>query len=275
MNIEFSHIDAFADRAFKGNPAAVCWLQEPISDSLMLAIAGEFNLSETAFIFQENERYRIRWFTPTVEVNLCGHATLAATHFLREKGLVQDGESIELDSRSGVLTVTIAGKDILLNFPAFRLRKDQHHPKLAELLGVSAIVEYNVAHDDIHALVELPSAQAVRDANPNFSAMKELLNREIIVTAKSDDSRYDFVSRFFAPGIGIDEDPVCGAAHCCMGPYWQPKLGKSKMVGYQTSKRGGVVSVQVDGDRIILGGQATTVFRSELDAKILKESAPS
>ena len=258
-------IDAFADRPFSGNPAAVCLLEEGRDSEWMQAVAAEMNLSETAFVRPVGDGFDLRWFTPAVEVDLCGHATLAAAHALWSEGLVPGDSRISFRTRSCLLTAARRGDLIELDFPAtgpgpVKLASE-HIAELGDALGVEP--DY-VGQSTFDVLVVLRSEDAVRGLKPDFLRLRELASRGVIVTSESDDPRFDFVSRFFAPGVGIDEDPVTGSAHCCLGPYWCERLGKTEMKAFQASLRGGVVNVRVAGERVLLGGHAVTVFRAEL-----------
>lgn len=265
MPVACLQIDAFSDEPFVGNPAAVCLLEEEHDTPWMQSVAAEMNLSETAFVRPAGDVYNLRWFTPTVEVDLCGHATLAAAHALWSEGYESDETPIRFDTRSGELRAERQGDLIELDFPstapvAADLEQAQVE-RLADALGVEPV---QVLQSEFDLLITVDSAAALRAAKPDFGRLAELAYRGVIVTSESDDSRYDFLSRFFGPAVGVDEDPVTGSAHCCLGPYWGERLGKDTMTAYQASARGGVVRVRVAGDRIFLGGHAVTVFRGEL-----------
>jgi len=258
-----TQVDAFTNEPYGGNPAAVCLLTEPHSDEWMQRVAAEMNLSETAFLQKSADGYNLRWFTPAVEVELCGHATLASAHVLWEAGHLPPNEQARFHTHSGLLTATRKEDWIELDFPANLAQKTDAPAGLLEALGVSA-PEY-VGKNKFDYLVEVESEKAVADMQPNFSMLKTLGARGIIVTAGADaTNEFDFVSRFFAPGSGIDEDPVTGSAHCCLGPFWQNRLGKKEFVARQISSRGGTVRVRVANDRVHLGGQAVTILRGEL-----------
>lgn len=263
MNVPLFQIDAFTNRPFAGNPAAVCLLPEPKDDRWMQAVAEEMNLSETAFLFGEGDGYRLRWFTPKVEVDLCGHATLASAHVLWSEGYALPGEEIRFHTRSGLLRATRKGTLIELDFPVMPPAAISPPPGLLEALGVSA--KY-VGRNEFDYLVEVRSEDDVRSLAPDFARLSQIEARGVIVTSTSATPAFDFVSRFFAPLAGVNEDPVTGSAHCCLGPYWQTRLGKSEFTAFQASARGGVVHVRVFGDRTCLGGQAVTVLRAELTA---------
>jgi PhzF family phenazine biosynthesis protein len=258
-----TQIDAFTNEPYGGNPAAVCILPEPRSEEWMQRVAGEMNLSETAFLQKSADGYDLRWFTPAVEVALCGHATLASAHVLWEAGYLQPNEQARFHTLSGLLTATRKADWIELDFPANLAQKVDAPAGLLEALGTGT-PEY-VGKNKFDYLVEVESEKAVAEMQPNFSLLKTLGVRGIIVTARADATdEFDFVSRFFAPGSGIDEDPVTGSAHCCLGPFWQKRLGKSEFVARQISARGGTVRVRVANDRVHLGGQAVTILRGEL-----------
>lgn len=253
-------VDAFADRPFAGNPAAVCWLDEAADPEWMQAVAAEMNLSETAFARRIDDGYELRWFTPIVEVDLCGHATLATAHALWSAGVVNE-ETLRFHTRSGVLTCIRSDGWIELDFPATPAAACSPGKALLEGLGVEPKF---VGDSKFYALVEVESADVVRSLAPDFGKLGEAPTLGVIVTARSDDCRYDFISRFFAPALGVNEDPVCGSAHCVLAPYWAEKLGKRQLSAYQASARGGVLRLRFSGDRVSLGGQAVTVWQGEL-----------
>lgn len=254
-------VDAFTAEAFKGNPAAVCILDAPQDEIWMQNFAGEMNLSETAFLTPEPRGFNLRWFTPTVEVDLCGHATLASAHALWELGVLKPDRTARFNTRSGLLTARLKGEWIELDFPANRVERVEAPDGLFQALGAEGTF---VGWDGADYLVEVESETAVRFLNPDFAALKVFPARGIIATSRADSEGYDFVSRFFAPASGIDEDPVTGSAHCSLGPFWANRLGKRELLGYQASSRGGLVRVALREDRILLGGQAATIFRGEL-----------
>jgi predicted PhzF superfamily epimerase YddE/YHI9 len=254
-------IDAFTDRPFAGNPAAVCLLPGPREAEWMQQVAGEMNLSETAFLYREAGGFRLRWFTPTVEVDVCGHATLAGAHALWEQGLLKPDEPAHFQTRSGLLTAERRGEWIELDFPATPAEPAPVPPGLLAALGV--VARYT-GKNRFAYLVEVDSEQVVRALKPDIAALAALPSRGIIVTAPATIPSFDFVSRFFAPAAGVPEDPVTGSAHCCLAPYWRDRFGKDQMRAYQASTRGGVVGVRVAGERVLLRGQAVTVLRGEL-----------
>jgi PhzF family phenazine biosynthesis protein len=261
MPLNITQIDAFTDKPFAGNPAAVCLLPEAREASWMQSVAREMNLSETAFLVRQADAFQLRWFTPTVEVDLCGHATLASAHALWEDGHLGPDEQARFDTRSGRLTAERAGDWIEMDFPAKPEEQAAAPEGLAEALGASP--KY-VGRNVFDYIVELDSEEAVRALRPNLALLAKIPVRGVIVTSRAAD--YDFVSRFFAPASGIDEDPVTGSAHCCLGPFWSSRLNKTDFVAYQASARGGVVRVRVEDGRVRLGGQAVTVLRGTLMA---------
>ncbi|MGH9721698.1 MAG: PhzF family phenazine biosynthesis protein [Bryobacteraceae bacterium] len=259
MSLPIVQVDAFTDRPFAGNPAAVCILPGERDETWMQAVAREMNLSETAFLVQDGNGYNLRWFTPAVEVDLCGHATLASAHVLWEDGRLGAGEQARFYSKSGLLTADRRGQWIEMDFPAMPQKLSQPPEGLLEGLGV---IPLYVGRNQFDYLVQLDSEETLRSLKPDYAKLSRLGVRGVIVTSRS--SSCDFVSRFFAPGSGVDEDPVTGSAHCCLGPFWAPRLGKTELLAYQASARGGWVKVRVEGDRVKLGGQAVTVLRGEL-----------
>jgi PhzF family phenazine biosynthesis protein len=261
MSIPILQIDAFTDKPFSGNPAAVCLLSDPQEASWMQSVAQEMNLSETAFLLKREDGYSLRWFTPAVEVDLCGHATLASAHALWEMGSLNPQEPARFHTCSGLLIATRQGDEIELNFPATFDEPVDPPASLIEALGVRPTY---VGQNRFDYLVEVSSEDEVRAARPDFARLKMVDARGVMITSRSASPRFDFVSRFFAPVVGIDEDPVTGSAHCCLGPFWQKRLGKDTFTAYQASARGGVVCVRVAGERVYLRGQAVTVLRGEL-----------
>ena len=261
IEIPCLQIDAFTDRAFAGNPAAVCLLDDEREAEWMQAVAAEMNLSETAFIRPGDNGFELRWFTPTTEVDLCGHATLASAHALWEMDVVAIGEPIHFRTKSGELICMRQGELIELDFPATPVTAADESEELCGALGVTASF---VGESKFDSLVLVESEQAVRSLKPDFARLRELPVRAVIVTSVSDDPGFDFVSRCFAPAAGIDEDPVTGSAHCALAPFWSERLGKTEMTAFQASQRGGIVRVRVADDRVFLGGQAVTIFRGVL-----------
>jgi len=261
MGLGIVHVDAFTNEPFSGNPAAVCVLRESRDDDWMQKVAREMNLSETAFLHREKDGFRLRWFTPAVEVDLCGHATLASAHVLWEKNLADLDERIRFYTRSGPLSAVRRDDWIDMDFPSEAETAAEAPDRLLKALGVTPSY---VGKNRFDYLVEVDSEEVVRRIAPDFTLLREVEARGIIVTSISSTRSYDFVSRFFAPRVGVDEDPVTGSAHCCLAPFWAKRLDKESLVGYQASARGGVVQVAVREDRVRLSGQAVTVLRGEL-----------
>jgi PhzF family phenazine biosynthesis protein len=264
MKIKIYQVDAFTDQPFKGNPAAVCILPDKgdqFDEKWMAAVAREMNLSETAFLRPQEDGYNLRWFTPAVEVDLCGHATLASAHTLYELDRVKGKDQIHFHTKSGLLTAKKRGDEIELNFPATPPDPVKNDPGLAEALGVQPQYLGQSRYD---FLVQVGSEGEVRDARPDFGALSALGVRGVMLTSRAESEQFDFISRFFAPGAGINEDPVTGSAHCCLGPYWGEILGLDEMLAYQASTQGGVVRVRLKDDRVVLGGKAVTVMVGKL-----------
>lgn len=262
MSCELHVVDAFTGHPFRGNPAGVCIRDDPAEPAWMQQVAAELNHSETAFLHPGPDgAWNLRWFTPAKEVELCGHATLAAAFSLWKTGRVPQGSPILFETQSGRLTARQDGDWITLDFPAEPARAIPPVPGLDRALGAAPVF---VGKNRFDLLVELATASDVCDCEPDLAALAALPSRGIIVTAVSDLPDFDFVSRFFAPSVGIPEDPVTGSAHCCLGPYWGEKLHKKELSGFQCSSRGGTVRVTLNGDRVILGGHAVQVFSGQL-----------
>jgi len=261
MSLDLYTVDAFADRAFAGNPAAVCLLTEPRDAEWMQSVAREMSLSETAFLHPQDGGWSLRWFTPAIEVELCGHATLASAHVLWQSGRLATGQTARFHTLSGQLTAQQQGEWIELDFPAREAAEAEAPEGLVELFGAAPVFVGKSRYD---YLMELLSEEAVRLSSPDPRRLAALPVRGVIVTARAAAAPYDIVSRFFAPGSGIAEDPVTGSAHCTLGPYWAPRLGKTELLAYQASARGGVLRVRVLGDRVMLGGQAVTILEGRL-----------
>jgi PhzF family phenazine biosynthesis protein len=256
-------VDAFTAERFKGNPAAVCLLDRERDPQWMQDVAAEMNLSETAFVLSRGDGdYSLRWFTPAVEVALCGHATLASAHALWEERILAPADPARFQTRSGLLTAQRSGDRIELDFPATREERSDVPSGLLESLGITDPVY--VGRNKFDYLVEVASEEIVRSLTPDHPQLRKIPVRGVIVTSRATTTDADFISRFFAPGSGIDEDPVTGSAHCCLTPYWSARLGKTEMTAFQASARGGFVYVRLDGDRVKLGGHAVTVTRGEL-----------
>lgn len=268
------HVDAFAERPFGGNPAGVCVLGEDREEAWLQSVARELNLPETAFLRKDKTRaggagvWDLRWFTPTVEVDLCGHATLASAHVLWESGRADGIDRLDFDTKSGRLTARRSGGEIELDFPAEPAVASDLPADVLPALGVAASAARWTGRNRLDYLVELGSEAEVRAVSPDFRRLGAACApaRGCIVTARSARPEFDFVSRYFAPAAGIDEDPVTGSTHCCLAPFWAERLGKNPLKGFQASARGGAVGVRVDGSlgRVKLSGRAVTVIRGEL-----------
>ena len=257
----FTQVDAFTDRPFTGNPAAVCLLDAARDAGWMQQVATEMNLAETAFLVPRGDGFDLRWFTPGLEVDLCGHATLASAHVLWEEHRLDGDATARFHTRSGVLTASRREGLIWLDFPATPAIASDPPADLAETLGASPRWAGRSPFD---WLVELDSASVVRGLTPDLSRLARIQARGVIVTARAEDERHDFVSRFFAPAAGVPEDPVTGSAHCALAPFWAERLGRNELSGFQASARGGSVRMRLVGDRVLLGGSAVTVMRGEL-----------
>ena len=255
-------VDAFAERPFEGNPAGVCLLERPAPEPWMQAVAAEMNLAETAFLVPRGGgAFDLRWYTPTVEVDLCGHATLASAHVLWERGLVAPGDAPEFHTRSGLLRAWREDELIRMDFPSEAVAACAAPAELAAALGTPFSF---VGKNRMDWLVELADEHAVRTVRPDLRLLAAVGMRGVIVTSSAAAPGVDFVSRFFAPAAGVDEDPVTGSAHCALAPYWAAKLGKTGLTGYQASARGGTIRCTLAGDRVVLGGHAVTILRAQL-----------
>jgi len=255
-------VDAFTSEPFKGNPAAVCILETEPSSKWMQNVAMEMNLSETAFVFRGNDRLNIRFFSPSAEIDLCGHATLSASHILYESGRFGNNEVISLHSKAGELTIRKNGEWITMNFPAYPVNKAEIPSEFESIIGKRPEEFYRSAYGWTLAL--LNSEEEVRKLAPDFSRMKNSEFGDLIVTALSDDPAYDFCLRCFAPALGIDEDPVTGSAHCALVPFWHSRTGKKDFVSHQVSKRSGILKVSLKGERVEISGQAVTILKADL-----------
>ena len=268
MRMRIYQVDSFTRIPFKGNPAGVCVLEKPLSDGLMQSIAAEMNLSETAFAVavEAPSRYSLRWFTPTVEVDLCGHATLAAAKILFDSYQVET-ETLTFITKSGELRVAKADDRLVMDFPIDPPEFFKIPAEVLKAYGLDAAIECSRSRRMGMPLIEAASADIVRKVKPDFGRIMKLGDEfgSAVITARSDDPKYDFISRFFAPIFGINEDPVTGAAHTALGPYWAEKLGKMRMKAYQASARGGEMEVELRGDRIDLIGQAVVVLEGEME----------
>jgi predicted PhzF superfamily epimerase YddE/YHI9 len=255
-------VDAFADRPFSGNPAGVCVLEAAAPERWMQAVAAEMNVAETAFLVRRDDGvYDLRWFTPTVEVDLCGHATLASAHVLWDERYLPAEERARFSTRSGLLTAWREGESVRMDFPGEPVAACEAPPPLTDALGCPLTF---AGKNRMDWLVEVADEAVVNAVQPDLRAIARLGARGVIVTARSSSAKRHFVSRFFAPAAGVDEDPVTGSAHCALAPYWASKLGTNDLRGYQASRRGGTVFCKVVNDRVILGGHAVTVLRAKL-----------
>jgi len=263
MGIPIYQVDAFTDKPFSGNPAAVCLLPEARDAAWMQAVGKEMNLSETAFLLKQEDGFHLRWFTPAAEVDLCGHATLASAHILWETGMLGPEAPARFHTRSGLLTAEKKDGEIELNFPA---KADEPAAAPAGLLEALKVNARYIGKSKFDYLVQVDGEETVRQLRPDFPTLKTLPVRGVIVTSRATSPGYDFISRFFAPAVGVNEDPVTGSAHCTLGPFWGRILGKHEFLAYQASDRGGSLRVRVAGDRVHLGGKAVTVLRGELTA---------
>ncbi len=254
-------VDAFARAPFEGNPAAVCLPSSLPPEEWMRAVAREMNLSETAFAWPAGGEFELRWFTPSVEVDLCGHATLATARVLWDEGRIAKEAPARFRTRSGLLTARRAGEEIELDFPVLLPREAPTPPELSAALGCEIRVCAR-SRDDL--LAEVPSEGVLREIRPDMRALARIPVRGIAVTARSESPEFDYVCRFFAPASGVPEDPVTGSVQCSLGPYWMERLGKSELRAFQASARGGAIRVRIEGDRVHLGGRAVTVLRGRL-----------
>lgn len=258
-------VDAFTNKPFSGNPAGVCITKNPLDERTMQSIAAEMNLAETAFLVKGAEGYSLRWFTPKAEVDLCGHATLASAHILYQKGFLASAERAVFHTKSGVLYAKKQGDLITLDFPSEPAEKIDVPQDLERALGEKILY---CGQNRMDILVELENEEAVKSLKPDIALLSSISDvRGVIVTARA--KEYDFVSRFFAPAVGIDEDPVTGSAHCCLAPYWSKKTGKTSFKAYQASERGGELFCELSGERVYISGNAVTVMTCELEDSVL------
>lgn len=261
--IKIFTVDAFTDVPFRGNPAAVCLPEKNLDENLMQKIAFEMNLSETAFVVKKEDGFSLRWFTPESEVELCGHATLASAHILWQENYLGKNETAVFHTiYKGILKADCNQDGIILDFPVNTPNKSNEVPELSEALGIKP---KTVMTTEDHYLAELNSGDEVKNIQPDFALLKKLPKFGIIITAASGSDKYDFISRFFAPKKGIDEDPVTGSAHCVLAPYWSEKLAKNSLVAFQASKRGGILSLTLKNDRVMIAGKAVTIMSGILN----------
>ncbi len=264
MPLPLVTVDAFSAEPFRGNPAAVCFLDGPRPDAWMQHVAAELNLSETAFLLPQADGFSLRWFTPAVEVPLCGHATLASAHALWDTGRLGRDQQARFHTRSGLLTARATADRIEMDFPSIPVEGAPLLPEALRAFGVAPKLSTRTPEaQELNYLLEFESEAVVQALRPDFQALRQT-RWAFIATARSEAGPYDFVSRYFAAGQGIDEDPVTGSAHCSLAPYWASRLGKNELVGHQISARGGVVYCALRGDRVGLAGQAVTILRGEL-----------
>ncbi len=254
-------VDSFTDQPFKGNPAGVCLLDGPRPNEWMRSLAAEMALSETAFVIRTGDDFTLRWFTPTIEIDLCGHATLASAHILWQNGIVSEAEPIRFHTRSGLLTITRSRDWIEMDFPARSYRPVAENEGVIDSVGA---VPDEVYQSGENLLFVYESEKTIRKMSPNFSALGSYDYHGVIVTSPADSPQFDFVSRFFAPSIGINEDPVTGSSHCTLTLYWSERLRKTNMNALQVSRRGGVLKVRMSGERVYISGQAVTVFATSI-----------
>lgn len=259
MSTVIYQVDAFTDTPFGGNPAGVCLLDEAASESWMQKVATEMALSETAFLVREDQNYNLRWFTPVAEVDLCGHATLASAHFLAENGHISIGSAVTFNTASGQLKATVSTDgSIKMDFPSEEASDIEITPAIRQAVGLPIV---NAGRNRIDFIVEVESEEALTSFVPDHSLITKLDSRGLIMTSRATSPKIDFVSRYFAPALGVPEDPVTGSTHCCLAPYWATRLGNSRLSARQLSQRGGSLTVEVSGDRVLLTGQAVTTMK--------------
>lgn len=248
-------VDAFTDTAYSGNPAGVCILDNELPDDLMGKIAREINYSETAFLLRQENIFSLRWLTPKAEVRICGHATIASAHILYETGLVDKNKQIDFDTKSGILTARISNEMIEVDFPQLFVDKCESNEIIEQAFDIKPIF---IGKNDKRYLIEIDDVEKLKQLKPDFHLLQKSDRGAFIITARSYDG-FDFYSRFFAPGVGINEDPVTGSAHCYLAPYWSKKLNKTKMKAFQASDRTGIVECEVMNNWVLLRGKAITM----------------
>ena len=254
-------VDAFTKNIYGGNPAGVCLPGGPMDEMSMQNIAMEMNLSETAFLYKNDDIYELRWFTPEAEIDFCGHATLSSAHILWEQGSEPSNKTISFNTRAGILTASLKGGMIEMDFPSLKVSAVEGNGAINDALGTEPLF---TGTDGKRYLLEVGSLAELEGLNPDFGKLKAMGRTAFMVTCRSGDGKYDFYSRFFAPALGINEDPVTGSAHSYLTPYWADKLDKKIMRSFQVSKRGGEMECELKGDRVLLRGYAVTVFEALL-----------
>jgi PhzF family phenazine biosynthesis protein len=262
MGIPLYQVDAFTSEPFRGNPAGICLLESDASDDWMQAVAAEMNLSETAFLVKRDDAWHIRYFTPEVEIPLCGHTTVASAHVLWSEGIVADSQPVHFSAKGGEFIGTREDGRITIDFPAHTCDEAQPPVGLSDAIGATPASAHRIREGGW--LIEFESEQTVATLSPDLLRLRSIKPGGLIATAQSSTRARDFVSRFFAPDIGIDEDPVTGVAHLALGPYWAKRLGKTEMTAVQLSRRTGTLRVRVADDRVYIMADAATVFRAEL-----------
>lgn len=263
--MEIYQVDAFTKELFKGNPAGVCILNDNKIENtdLLQNIAMEMNLSETAFLKKDNNEYKLRWFTPETEINFCGHATLSAAHILYENNIEKNNEEIIFNTLAGKLLSKKTNDYIELNFPQIKIKKIENNEIINKSLNIKPVF---TGSDGKRYLIEISNINELKAINPDYNLLKSIGRTAFMITCKSEDKNYDFYSRFFAPSIGINEDPVTGSAHSYLAPYWSEKLNKKILKGFQLSKRTGIIDCEIiNEDRVLLRGNAITVFKIEIE----------
>jgi PhzF family phenazine biosynthesis protein len=260
-SMQIYQVAAFTEEPFHGNPAVVCFLSEPKNDGWMQSVATEMNMPVTAFLYKNDDHYSLRWFTSTTEIPICGHGTLASAHILYDLNHISREASATFMTKSGWLTANFNAGWIEFTFPSKPDQKTIAPKKLNQALGVKPTY---VGKNHFDYIVEVEGEDVVKNLKPNIDIIAQMPVRGVIVTSVSNSNKYDFVSRFFSPAQGIDEDAVTGSAHCCLGPYWERKLNKSDFIAFQASSRGGILKIRVNGERVLLAGKAMTVLEGKL-----------
>jgi PhzF family phenazine biosynthesis protein len=265
MSPSIDWVDAFSDRPYGGNPAAVCLPETPLADEVMQSLAFELGIAETAFVSPADApgEWHLRWFSPTTEIDLCGHATLASAHAMRARGVIDGASPVTFHTRSGPLVASFDGDLVALDFPVTPLMPMALPTPLQHQFAADQVVD--AQRTDFFCTVTLSTAAAVRDYQPDRSAISELVEKALLLTARADHgSKADYVLRVFGPKVGIDEDPATGSAQCAVGPYWADVLGRPELVAHQLSPRGAVLYVRPAGDRVYIAGHAVTVLSGHL-----------